>query len=243
MQALREVYLSTLRRFASSPGRLALGAAAALGAYGALSGAAHVWINGAPSALSPSGLAWAGDLLLPPLGWLLGLGLIRGEAASGSLALALCRPLPRGGYLLAKWAALATLLLGFLAFCHGVVLAKEGPAFYASGGLLVPAAQALQALALAAAVALFSALPTGLGELGALCLAAAGLGLLEVWGTSRGLEPLALAAGWGLRALLPGLRGDPAWSLAFNALSCAACLGAGWAVLLRREFGYSGSAA
>lgn len=252
----RAVYLNTLRWFLSSPARIIACVLFVGFAYSVLGGAAHMSVNGmdASSLLTPGTLASAGDRVLALLAWILGVGVVRREVLSGSAALVLTRPLTRASYVLSKWAAVSSLLLAFLLFCHGVLFARGvgSPGDPAEAGLVL--AQCVQALALAAVVVLFSSLPTSFGEIGLLLTSVVALLIVGHYGDKLGWPALAGVKDVGFRVLfprvrqvdavgnvfLPGAAGvDVLGSLCFNAAVAAGALALGWLALERREFGYS----
>ncbi|MGH7442035.1 MAG: ABC transporter permease, partial [bacterium] len=253
----KAVYLNTLRWFSASPARLVAGLLFMALAYTVLGGGSQILVNGMDAAafLSPGTLASWGDRVLWLLAWILGVGLVRREVQSGSLALLLTRPLTRLSYLLSKWAALATLLLVFVIFCHGTLLARGRVTFATPGesGLLL--AQTVQVLALAALLVCFSSLPLALGEWGSLLALVVALIVLGYYGGTHGWTALTDIKGFSFRVLfpkvadpgtpgvfLPGASGvNVAGSIGFNLGIVAGALGLSWLALERREFGYAQS--
>lgn len=247
MRLNRPVYLNTLRWFLDSPARLMAAGLMAFLTYLAVSGVAHLEVNGVASSglfSTPEALAGAGDKVLVLLAWILGVGVIRREVASGAIQLVLLRPLSRASYVLSKWAAVATLDLAFLVFCYAVLLMRGGFAAGDLAGLFL--AQAVQVLALSAVLTFLSAVPFNLGEMGLLLLAVVGLLIAGHYAESLDLAPLRFLVDFGYKALFPrvgvfladGAGGIPA-SLAFNACVTAAALGLGMLLLKRREFSYA----
>jgi ABC-type transport system involved in multi-copper enzyme maturation permease subunit len=250
MRVNRAVYLNTLRWFLDSPARLLAAGLMAFLAYLAVSGMAHIEINGVASTglfSTPEAMAGGGDKVLVLLAWVLGVGLIRREVSSGAIQLVLLRPLSRADYVLSKWAALATLLLAFLVFCYAVLLLRGGAGSLPPGDLaLLFGAQAVQALALAAVLTCLSAVPFNLGELGLLLLAVVGLLITAHYAEALDQAWMRSAVDFGYKVLFPrvgvftGADGvDSAASLAFNAGVAVAALAGGMALLQRREFTYA----
>jgi ABC-type transport system involved in multi-copper enzyme maturation permease subunit len=252
MRVNRAVYLNTLRWFLDSPARLMAAGLMAFLAYLAVGGMAHFQINGVASGLfsTPGALAGGGDKALVLLAWILGVGVIRREVASGAIQLVLLRPLTRAGYVLSKWAALATLMLAFLVFCYGVLLLRGGAASMAPGDLgLLFGAQAMQTLALAAVLTCLSAVPFNLGELGLLLLAVVGLLITAHYAESLDQAWMRSVVDFGYKVLFPRVGAftatdggdgvDSLASLLFNAGVTVAALGLGMALLQQREFTYA----
>jgi ABC-2 family transporter protein len=250
MRVNRAVYLNTLRWFLDSPARLMAAGLMGFLAYLAIGGVAHLQINGVPANglfSTPDALAGAGDKVLVLLAWVLGVGLIRREVASGSIQLVLLRPLSRSSYVLSKWAALATLNLAFLVFCYAVLVLRGGAGSLSPGDLaLLFSAQAVQVLALAAVLTCFSAVPFNLGELGLGLLAVVGLLILGHYADALDQAWLNSVVDFGYKAVFPRVAAftgpdglDNAASLGFNAGVTVAGLGLAMALLQRREFTYS----
>src|SRR5580692_10347607 len=152
MRLNRPVYLNTLRWFLDSPARLVAAGLMLLFAWLIVGGAAHLYVNGVASNstndTAATALARYGNVVLALVAWILGLGVIRREISSGAIQLVLLRPLTRSSYVLSKWAALATLNLGFVAFINAVLLIKGGLGLFTPDLLAVVLAQAAQVLAL-----------------------------------------------------------------------------------------------
>jgi hypothetical protein len=259
MRVNRPVYLNTLRCFLDSPARLVASALLMLLAYSIVGGAAHIFVNGAQTQSGvfdtpASALVRYGNVVFVLVAWILGVGVIRKEISSGSIQLVMLRPLTRSSYILSKWAALATLNLGFLLFVYAVLLIKGGASLASPDLLAVFGAQAAQALALAAVLTFLSSVPSPLGEAGLLLLGLVALAVLGHF--ASGAEPWDSLIAGGYRVLLPtvGLEGrslffgmfalepavvDSASSLLFNLAVSAAALAGAMALLARREFHYA----
>ncbi|HXB96763.1 MAG TPA: hypothetical protein VNZ54_01840 [bacterium] len=242
MRLSKAVFLHALRSQADARVRLALAGLLGLVLYAFVGGG--ISLNG----MSVSGidaLLKACNSLLLLMVWLLGLGLISREAASGSLQLVLLRPLSRPSYLLSKWATLVGLGWALLLLTHAAFLAHQGlggvdGATYAA----ILGAQALQLAAVAAMVALFSCVPIAFGELGLLALLAAAFLVLKVLNFRLQSPALDQALGLAWRALLPGVDYDGGLGslmegALFNAGVLLAALGGAVALLRGREFTYA----
>ena len=248
MRLNKAVFLNALRCQADSTVRVILAGLLGLMFYGLVAGG--VTLN----ALQVSGAAalrWGGNSLLLAILWVLGLGLIRGDAVSGSIQLVLLRPLTRASYVLSKWAALACAGLVLVIFYHLVLLLHQGPGGGDPIGLLALAgAQAAQVLAASSLLALFSVAPLALGELGLLALLGAGLLLLQLFNLRLASPALDWGLTWAWRLLLPRVWVDgagqgalPLGGLALNAVFNVALAAVGLAgavaLLRRREFSYA----
>lgn len=260
MRVSRPVFINTLRWFLDSPARLVAAGLMMLFVWLVVGGAAHIIVNG--SAVNgvldtpASALARYGNVILVLVGWILGLGLIRREIANGAIQLVLLRPITRADYVLSKWAALAALNLAFLAFLDAVMVFKGNGNVLSPGLPGVVLAQVSQVLALAALITFLSTVPSGLGELGLLLLAAVALLILGHYA-----EPypwLAELVQQAFKVLRPqvGLEGQSAFfgmipletpqvdsfsSILFNAGVGVVALAGAVALMARREFTYAES--
>jgi ABC-type transport system involved in multi-copper enzyme maturation permease subunit len=251
MRLNRPVYLNTLRWFLDSPPRLITAGLMAFLTYLVVGGVAHMSINGVSSAgmfNTPQALASAGDKILVLLAWILGVGLVRREVASGAIQLVLLRPLSRSSYVLSKWAALASLMLAFLVFSWGVLILRGGILQVDNPGDLglLFSAQVLQIFALAAVLTCMSCVPTKLGELGLMVLSGIGLLILAHYAESLDQAFLRSTVDILCKVLFPRVGAfldadgsGTVLSLAFNSGVTVALLGGAMALLRAREFTYA----
>ena len=248
MRLNRPVFMNTLRCQADAPVRLVLAGLMGLMLYALVSGG--VSLN-AMQVSSSDALRWGGNSLMLAMLWVLGLGLIRGDVASGSIVLVLLRPLTRASYVLAKWVAAACVGLALVLFFHLVNLMHQELATADPVMLLALAgAQAVQMLAAASVLVLLSAAPIAFGELGLFALLAVALLGLQLFNLRLGSPWLGQALVWLWRILLPRVWADGsmegvlplaalALNAAFNAAVAAAGLAGAVALIRRREFSYA----
>lgn len=261
MRVNRAVFFNVWRGLLASPARLALAALGLLVFYGAaaqVGGLQGALATGADTqARLLTGLASLGNLVLRPLVWVLGFGLVSREAERGSLQLVLLRPLTRATYVLSKWAALTALSVALLLCVHGIFLAHGWLSMLGLGPWsLLLAAQGVQVAAVAAVLTLLSCVGAGMGEIGLLVLGWLLLLALQYQTRNWGLPWLDAAWDEGYRLLLPNIptdgllslmgapgqapSADLAGSLWHNALVALGALALAVARLRRREFSYAG---
>ncbi len=241
------IYLNTLRSHVDTPVRLVIAGFLLLLLYLLVSGGVSV------NATTMSGigsLVMGGNSLLSMLVWLLGLGLISRDIASGSIQLVLLRPLSRASYVLSKWAALTSVGLIVLVMMYGTYLARHTMTIDSTVPLiLLFAAQCVQVAAIAAVITLFSTVPMKFGEFGLLILSALLLLTLQLLNLRYGVAILDAAVTLAWRILLPNVTITPAFANgAYQELIVGMALNSGVAVvgvagavgLMRwREFTYA----
>jgi hypothetical protein len=248
MRLNKPVFLNTLRCQADAPVRLVLAGLMGLMLYALVSGG--VSLN-TLQVSSSDALRWGGNSLMLAMLWVLGLGLIRGDVASGSIILVLLRPLTRASYVLSKWVALACIGLALvLLFQAADLLHQELATLDPLQVLGLAGAQGVQMLAATSVLVCLSAAPMAFGELGLFALLAVGLLGLDLFNLRAASPLLGQALVWLWRVLLPRVwvdgamegalpLGGLALNAAFNLAVSAAGLAGAVALIQRREFSYA----
>ena len=234
------IILATLRQRFTSPMRLVF--LAVLGSASML-----------PILLSPgSGFALLGDCYFMVL--TLAAGMIGQDVSSGTIQLALARPVTRAQYVFSKWLAVAAgtwFVVVLQAVAAALLMAARGAPVPWSGAALFLANNALVALGAAAVMALLSALVPGLGDLGLLFLTFVSAQVLAGIGSSRSVGALVRAAEELQRFLKPQLEigpivhgGPVSWFAVVSYFSTVTlCLALAIVVMNRRELSYASSGA
>lgn len=241
------IFVNTLRSHVDTPVRLVIGGFLVFLLYLLVSGGVSV------NATTMSGigsLAMGGNSLLSMLVWLLGLGLISRDIASGSIQLVLLRPLSRASYVLTKWVALTSVGLIVLVLMYGAYLVQHAITIDRADPLVVLfAAQCLQLAAIAAVITLFSTVPMKFGELGLLMLSALLLLTLQLVNMRYGVQFLDDAVTLAWQILLPKVTVTPAFAdgeyrevivgMALNAGVAVVAASSAVGLMRRREFTYA----
>lgn len=179
-------------------------------------------------------------------------GMIGQDLSSGTLQLLLARPVTRAQYVFSRWGAVAAgtfLIVVLQALCAAsLMLARGAPVPWGQAALYL-GNSALLALGVAAVMALFSSLASGIADLGLLFLAFLSAQVLEKVGMFKSWDWLARGAGELLRTLKPELDlaslvhgGQVPWPAVVAYLSTVTlCLALAVVVMNRRELSYASS--
>lgn len=197
-----------------------------------------------------TGFAALGDCYL--LALTLTAGMIGQDLSSGTLQLLLARPVTRAQYVFSRWGAVAAgtfLVVVLQTLCAAsLMLARGAPVPWGQAALHL-GNSALIALGLAAVMALFSSLASGIADLGLLFLAWLSAQVLEKVGMLKSWDWLVRGAEELLRVLKPELdlapffhAGPVSWLAVVSYLSTVTlCLALAVLVMNRRELSYASS--